>query len=128
MTLVRSLPSRQLEGALVARITNVLYISPRWGIWSLTTDELEKDIEVNDKFQKALLLIGASGGKDVAKSIHQVWKARTLASKSTVHLVANLVIWGTAYGLYREGVMLEEEWKRRHIRANSIIVVPEKQP
>jgi len=126
MTIIRSLPNRRLGGQLVGRITDVLYVNPRWGVWSLSTRELNREMKSNADFQYVMLVVGVAGGKDVAKSVSAVWKARTLASKNTLHLIANLVIWGVAYGSYREGVKLTNEWKRRHIRANSVIIVPEK--
>jgi len=127
MTIIRTSlnrPTRQLEGLLVARITNVLYINKHWGVWSLTTAELENEIKTNDFYQKSLTYIGVAGGVTIADGLRNIWKSRTLTVKNGRWVLFNLVAWGFAVGIMKEGERLDEEWIRRHALIKPAPVIP----
>lgn len=90
MTSIRSLPNRELEGLLVRKALNTTFVNPQWGVWSLTTEELERDIAFHSALETVAAVLGVSfsvtSGKDI---VNEIYKTRRLSKGGT----AMIVIW-----------------------------------
>lgn len=94
MQLIRSLPNRALEGRLITNVLDTTFVNPQWGIWSLSNEELKKDIALHasiDSFA-GYLGVGASilSSKDLVKDL---WSLKKMGKKNWI----TIVIWGCIY-------------------------------
>jgi len=124
MTLIRSLPNRRLQNRLVGRILDVTYVNPRWGIWSLSTAELMREMASNTKFQKILTYFGVAGGVTIADGLKKMWKNKSASKGGGAILLANVVLFGIAIGTSKEAAKMQNEWQRRHTQIKSVIIIP----
>lgn len=73
MERIKSLPDREFASKLVRLTLETTFVNPQWGLWSLTNEELEKDI----RFHRAVGRVGAitgatlsiSSGKDIVNGL-----------------------------------------------------------
>lgn len=88
MTLIKSVSNRALMGHLVTKTLDTTFVNPQWGIWSLTNEELLKDIKFHGDFDSFMGYVGVSasvlGMKDLIKDI---WNAKKLGKKHWVLIV-----------------------------------------
>ncbi|WP_166268149.1 hypothetical protein [Marinobacter caseinilyticus] len=109
MALIKSLPSRQLQGLLMARVLDTM-VNPQWGLWSLTTEELIAD----ETFHNNVATIGgtlgvtvsAMGSKDLIKTL---WLKRKVTSGG----LATVVIWIAFAGNWSSLQTTQKELERR---------------
>ncbi|MDN3682225.1 hypothetical protein QWZ04_18140 [Vibrio tapetis subsp. quintayensis] len=94
MRLIRSVPSRALMGKIISKTLDTTYVNPQWGIWSLSNEELKKDIALHSTIDSFAGYIGvgasALSGKDLVKDL------LSLKRMGKKHWVT-VVIWGCIY-------------------------------
>ncbi|MDP2576048.1 hypothetical protein Q8W40_28015 [Vibrio penaeicida] len=94
MRLIRSVPNRALMGKIISKTLDTTYVNPQWGIWSLSNDELKKDIAIHSTIDSfaGYVGVGASvlSGKDLVKDL---WSLKRMGKKHWV----TIVIWGCIY-------------------------------
>ena len=116
MTLIRSVSNRALMGTLITKVLDTTYVNPQWGVWSLSTNELESDINFHTAISDYAGYIGvgasALSGKDLVK---EVWSLKKLGRRHWLLLV----IWGSVYFNSRELNKAKKELNRRQTTNHS---------
>lgn len=110
LKLFAELSSRQLRGLLLTRALDTAFVNPKWGVWSLTNEELMAE----ESFHRALdeyaswAGVGFSmvAGKDIIKT---AWKNRKLARGG----IATMVVWVAVAGNKGALANINEEQRRR---------------
>ena len=110
LKLMSELPSRQLHGLLVTRALDTTFVNPKWGVWSLTNEELmaEKSFHssIDDYANWAGVGASALAGKDLVTTI---WKNRRVTRGG----IATVVIWVAVAANKSTLNKLNEEDRRR---------------
>lgn len=113
---IHGLEDRQLIGLLRRKATETAFVNERWGVWSMTNEELENDKAFHDMLVTIGGVLGftfsATGGKDLAK---QVVRERRLPKRG----MATIVIWVSLLSSHNSSVKLGEELERRTQRKSS---------
>ncbi len=88
--------SPRLQGLLLDRALNPTFVNPSWGMWSMTTEELQQLIERNERFQRLVTVTGANPGYvGGAASVWHMVKTGAQAS-NVAGAAASLVILGAS--------------------------------
>lgn len=107
---IHELESRELIGILRRKATDTAFVNERWGVWSMTNEELENDKAYHDMLVKIGGVLGftfsATGGRDLAK---QMVRERRLPKRGMV----TIVIWVSLLSSHNSSVKLGEELERR---------------
>lgn len=92
MQFIRSVSDRKLQGQLIDRVLMTTFINPKWGMWSLTNHELEKEHAFHDFIDRyaSYIGIGASG-----LGVKDMWDNARKAGKLGRGGLIMLVIWGS---------------------------------
>ncbi|MCG7567457.1 hypothetical protein MHM95_14315 [Pseudoalteromonas sp. CnMc7-15] len=109
MRVIRATGNPVLSERLAQRAFDTI-INPQWHIWSLTNDELKKDLAFHKKFDDIAAKIGFSasaiGAKDLAKA---ALNQKRLGKKGW----STIVIWATVYFNSSELSKAQGELKNR---------------
>ncbi len=110
LRLMEALPSRELRGKLVMKALDTTFINPKWGVWSLTNDELIAEQSFHSMLDKYATWAGFGfSGVALKDFIKQVWNKR----KITRGGIATLVIWVAVAGNKGALEKIDEERRRR---------------
>ena len=95
MKSIYSLQSKHLQSFLVMKVTDVI-VNPTWGIWSLTTEELNQKTDAHAAFDFWLgSFIGVGvNAMSIGALVMQIRKLKGLAVASRVGVLATIIVYG----------------------------------
>ena len=117
LKLMESLQSRELRGKLVTKALDTTFVNPKWGIWSLTNDELISEQSFHAAVDNYATWAGFGFSGIAAKDfVKQVRKNR----KITRGGIAKLVIWVAVAGNKSAlNNITEERLRRTQLKTSS---------
>lgn len=110
LRVIDQLENRQLIGLLRTKAIDTAYVNKRWGVWSMTNEELENDKSFHDLVVTVAGILGvsfsASSAKDVAK---ETIRQRRLTKGGVV----TIVVWVAVISSVSSSWKLGDELERR---------------
>lgn len=116
MRLMRSLPNKRLASLLVGKAVDTKLVQPQWGLWSLTTEELEND----KRFHQVVAAVGGFAGISFsATSARDLFSDIKRKNGVKSKHVATVVIWVAFLANYESLMNTTNELNRRTERKSS---------
>lgn len=110
MQVIHSLDNKDLVNRLQTKAVDTALVNKRWGVWSMTNEELLEDQEFHELFQEIGALIGVTFSASSLKDfVREVGRNRRITKGG----MATIVIWLSFASSYSRLNKLEAELDRR---------------
>lgn len=110
MQVIHSLDNKDLVNKLQTKAIDTALVNKRWGVWSMTNEELLEDQEFHELFQEVGALIGVTFSASSLKDfVQEVGRNRRITKGG----MATIVIWISFASSYSRLNKIEAELDRR---------------
>lgn len=110
MEVIRSLDSKDLVNRLQTKAIDTTFVNKRWGVWSMTNEELLEDQDFHELFQDIGAVAGVTFSATNLKDFLQELRRNRRVTKGGM---ATIVIWLSFASSYSRLNKLEAELDRR---------------
>lgn len=110
MQVIHSLDNKDLVNRLQMKAVDTTFVNKRWGVWSMTNEELSEDQDFHELFQDIGAVLGVTFSASSLRDFVQELRRNRRVSKGGM---ATIVIWLSFASSYSRLNKLEAELDRR---------------
>lgn len=94
MIAMRSVQNKALVGELIKRTLDTTFVNPKWGVWSLSNDELLKEIKFHSTLDNIVSGVGfGASGLSIKELISKIMHQKSMNKANWV----TIIIWGCIF-------------------------------